>query len=277
MTTTAEEWLERNTFACRRLKARITPDQCRINREGRQARPGQLDKPTPPQCATCEEWQDMASGECADCKKVAVLYRREGVGRCYHCHNGKSPSETAQDVIPVEDVPVVQARGAEDHRPDHRPDLDGGEEAAAYVQGITEAPERTACVSIVTGEDAWEEYSPKERYGVGLIAHVRQYELVLSREVCEAMGLKVGTPVRVAYDRTTGRIRVRITDRNDRDAMHASNPESRGKAKLSLKVSAAGFIKKFGAALGRYSVEVPQKGVAILSLVKAKTPKAKAA
>jgi len=148
--------------------------------------------------------------------------------------------------------------------------VDGDEEAAAYVQGITEAPAASG-----TDDDVWEEYSPKERYGVGLIAHVRQYELVLSREVCEAIWLKVGTPVCVAYDRTTGRIRVRITDRNDRDAMHASNPESRGKAKLSLKVSAAGFIKKFGASLGRYSVEVPQKGVAILSLVKAKTSKAK--
>ena len=59
--------------------------------------------------------------------------------------------------------------------------------------------------------------------------------------------------------------------------MHASNPESRGKAKLSLKISSSGFIKKFGAAMGRYSVEIPQRGVAILSLVKAKTPKAKAA
>lgn len=224
----------------------------------------------------------MARGECADCKNVAVLYRLEGVGRCYHCHNGKSvvatPAEqpasaTTVESTPdasVEAAPAVQARGAEDPRPDHGSDLDGDEEVAAYAQGITEAPAVPA-----PNDDAWEEYSPKERYSVGLIAHVRQYELVLSREVCEAMGLKVGTPVRVAYDRTTGRIRVRITDRNDRDAMHASNPESRGKAKLSLKVSAAGFIKKFGAALGRYSVEVPQKGVAILSLVKAKTSKAK--
>lgn len=201
----------------------------------------------------------MARGECADCKKVAVLYRLEGVGRCYHCHNGKTRAP-------------VESRGAEDPRPDHGSDLDGDEEVAAYVQGITEAPAVPA-----PNDDAWEEYSPKERYGVGLIAHVRQYELVLSREVCEAMGLKVGTPVRVAYDRTTGRIRVRITDRNDRDAMHASNPESIGKARLSLKISSSGFIKKFGAAMGRYSVEIPQRGVAILSLVKAKTPKAKAA
>lgn len=60
MTTNEQEaWLRRNTFECRRLRARVTPAQCQAMRGA-----GGKDfghgggVSNPPQCATCSHWEE---------------------------------------------------------------------------------------------------------------------------------------------------------------------------------------------------------------------------
>lgn len=62
--TDAEAWLHENTFFCPTLNARITPKQCRLNREREETK--EWNSPTrtekgPLACLTCTRWEEYQS------------------------------------------------------------------------------------------------------------------------------------------------------------------------------------------------------------------------
>lgn len=91
----AAEWLEKNTGYCAPMAARITPEQCKINRR------------TEFRCGKCEGLEMSKRGTCKECKRTDMIIVAGGLcGKCYNLKKKNDlgggtamPRELPQDSI----------------------------------------------------------------------------------------------------------------------------------------------------------------------------------